>query len=267
VATVGWNRETDTFALGQWLRGRIYERRADLSPDGKHLIYFSRKERWASPLMSSWTAISRAPYLKADGFWPKGSCWNGGGLFISDREYWLNGGSECGLFTADQVRVPSNLARHEGYPFDCYFGGECPGVYYHRLMRDGWTMVACDEHRRLADGNWQFQRLNEDALLPHVGAIFEKPLPGGWTLRKLAYATCSRPSRGCYFDKHELENRGLDEIIDCRDWEWADADGDRLVWTTGGRLFAGRLSDRGVDGESILYDFNGMVFAAVEAPY
>jgi hypothetical protein len=25
VCTVGWNRETDKFELGQWLRGRIYD--------------------------------------------------------------------------------------------------------------------------------------------------------------------------------------------------------------------------------------------------
>ena len=33
VCTVGWNRETDKFELGQWLRGRIYERRSPESGD------------------------------------------------------------------------------------------------------------------------------------------------------------------------------------------------------------------------------------------
>ena len=41
VCTVGWDRSTDAFTLGQWFKGRIYERRSDLSPDGKHLIYFA----------------------------------------------------------------------------------------------------------------------------------------------------------------------------------------------------------------------------------
>src|SRR5688572_2426031 len=41
VCTIGWNRATDEFSVGQWLKGRIYERRADLSPDGKLLIYFA----------------------------------------------------------------------------------------------------------------------------------------------------------------------------------------------------------------------------------
>ena len=263
VATVGWNRENDTFALGQWLRGRIYERRSDLSPDGKHLIYFAMNGKWHSASKGSWSAISRAPYLKADGFWPKGDCWNGGGLFLSNCDYWLNAG--CGSVVEE--RTPAGLARHESYPFEAHFGGECPGVYYHRLIRDGWEMIACDDHRRVVDGEWRFHRLNGEALPSNVVAIFEKALPGGWILRKLAYATCGRPGRGCYFDEHELENSELDDIIDCRDWEWADRDGERLVWATEGRLFAGRLSDGGVDGEVLLHDFNDMRFEAIEAPY
>src|SRR5436305_9766331 len=65
VCTVLWNRERDTFKLGQWMRGRIYERRSDLSPDGRHLIYFAMNGRWQSETKGSWTAISRVPYLKA----------------------------------------------------------------------------------------------------------------------------------------------------------------------------------------------------------
>jgi hypothetical protein len=45
VCTVLWNRERDKFELGQWLRGRIYERRSDLSPDGKYFIYFAMNGR------------------------------------------------------------------------------------------------------------------------------------------------------------------------------------------------------------------------------
>ena len=30
VATILWNRETDDFQVGQWLKGRIYERRCDV---------------------------------------------------------------------------------------------------------------------------------------------------------------------------------------------------------------------------------------------
>jgi hypothetical protein len=79
TAVIGWDRVNDKFKLGQWLYGRIYERRADLSPDGKHLIYFAMNGRWDSSVKGSWSAISRAPYLKAISLFPKGDCWNGGG--------------------------------------------------------------------------------------------------------------------------------------------------------------------------------------------
>jgi hypothetical protein len=65
VATFLWDRRHDEFSLGQWLKGRIYERRSDLSSDGKYLIYFAMNGKWRSETQGSWTAISRAPYLKA----------------------------------------------------------------------------------------------------------------------------------------------------------------------------------------------------------
>ena len=37
VAVIGWDLGKDTFMVGQWLRGRIYPFRCDLSPDGKYL--------------------------------------------------------------------------------------------------------------------------------------------------------------------------------------------------------------------------------------
>jgi hypothetical protein len=39
VCTLLRDRGRGEFKLGQWLRGRIYERRCDLSPDGKHFFF------------------------------------------------------------------------------------------------------------------------------------------------------------------------------------------------------------------------------------
>src|SRR5687768_14929084 len=55
VCTVLWNRDRDTFKLGPWLRGRIYERRCDVSPDGQHFIYFAMNGCWQSETKGSWT--------------------------------------------------------------------------------------------------------------------------------------------------------------------------------------------------------------------
>src|SRR5882724_9629924 len=160
VCTVMWDRKRDTFKLGQWLRGRIYERRCDLSPDGKHFIYFAMNGRWKSETKGSWTAISRVPYLKAMSLFAKGDCWNGGGLFLSDKEFWLNDGyGHTMLKSSTEVRIANNYKPKDS------FGGECPHVYYNRLQRDGWAM----------------------SKEKYQGAtLFEKQLPQSWKLRKLA---------------------------------------------------------------------------------
>ena len=112
VCTIGWDRSNDKFTMGQWLRGRTYERRADLSPDGKYLIYFARGERWDAPLKGSWTAVSRAPFLKAVSLWSKGDTCNGGGLFTGPERFWLNQGCTDELIFAD-----GRLKRDEKYPW------------------------------------------------------------------------------------------------------------------------------------------------------
>ena len=38
---ISWRTDTDTFEHGAWFRGRIYEDRCDLSPDGELFLYFA----------------------------------------------------------------------------------------------------------------------------------------------------------------------------------------------------------------------------------
>src|SRR5688500_7460042 len=92
VATPLWDRERDEFKLCRWCRARICERRCERAPDGKKLLYFAMNGQWASEVRGAWTAISRAPYLKALALFPKGDCWHGGGLWTGKRMYWLNDG-------------------------------------------------------------------------------------------------------------------------------------------------------------------------------
>lgn len=243
---LGWGRSTDRVQLGQWLKGRIYERRCDLSPNGRHFIYFAMNGQWASPSKGSWSAISRAPYLKALTFLPKGDCWEGGGLFFDDREYWLNDRYSMHRVGHDD----SGLRRSTRAPWHETYGSECTGVYYIRLQRDGWTMKHTDA--------------NSGSAL----TTFEKPLYGHWVLRKIAHAgQARRQGRGCYYDEHALWNRRSDQLIDLPDWEWADLDGDRLVWVIEGRLMTGRVTDEGIVKEKEIYDFNPLTWQSIEAPY
>jgi hypothetical protein len=165
---------------------------------------------------------------------------------MSSREYWLNDGYGHAV-----LHDRTKLSRRDEYPWHEAYGGECPGVYYIRLQRDGWAMKYT-----APDG--------EGGQV----SLFEKPAGGHWRLRKRAYATLSHPvGRGSYFDRHELFNARTEEVLPRPDWEWADVDGKRLVWTQDGTLYAGRLHARGPGEERALHDFNAMAFERREAPY
>ncbi|RZM77703.1 hypothetical protein [Leptolyngbya iicbica] len=246
VATILWDRRQDTFQLGQWLKGRIYERRSDLSPDGQYLIYFAMNGHWQSEAQGSWTAISQAPYLKALTLFPKGDCWQGGGLWTGHTRYWLNGCHDEALFNH-----ANKLRRDLKFQPSTYFGAECTGVYYPRLLRDGWQLL---EQREIA--KWQSQD------------IFEKPLGHGWRLRKIAHAEVGAPvGKGCYWDEHQLRHPASGTTQNYPDWEWAELDGDRLVWAEHGKLLAGRIHHGGLSQATELFDFNPMQFQPRQAPY
>jgi hypothetical protein len=241
-----WNRKTDAFRVGQWFHGRIYERRSDLSPDGRHLIYFAMNGRWKSETGGSWTAISRAPWLKAIVLLGKGDCWYGGGLFTSDKTYWVNDGDgHRNLRDCREVRRDTRFAPTR------YYGGECPGVYYVRLQRDGWLLR---DPSNAGQGDC---------------TVFEKNLPKGWILRKFAHAQVgSPPGKGCSWDEHELENPESKSLLKLPAWEWAELDGKRVVWAEKGCLFASSIRSAKHLGEpKQLHDFNGMVFEPIAAPY
>jgi hypothetical protein len=244
VCTVGWSRDTDHFELGQWLRGRIYERRADLSPDGRYLIYFARGGGRHQEAKGSWTAISRAPWLHAITLYGKGDCWQGGGLFTSGKRYWLNG---CHFL----VRRTMEISEDTEYRPEGSFGAECPSVYYRRLLRDGWTL-----EMKLGPGQ-----------VPQC-TVFSRQLPHGWILRKFAYADINHPKgAGVYWDEHELEQPARKTLLSVPTWEWADVDGASLVWAEKGILYRARVNATGPASPKMLYDFNPMYFERRAAPY
>ena len=239
-----WNTLTDEVALGQWLKGRIYERRSDVSPDGAYWIYFAMNGHWGSESKGSWTAIARAPFLKAVEFFPKGDCWHGGGLFLGKRSYWLNDG-----YGHDGTSSSSRLSRVDVVDWLQNYGGECPGVYYNRLQRDGWTLTARGSNGRYDE--W---------------AIFEKPASAKWTLRKICHEQIGAPKgKGCYWDEHALVSES-GETQEFSDWEWAEVVGRSVVFAKEGALYRLSYLDR-KRSESLVHDFNGYLFENAVAPY
>ena len=134
VELVRWDLSRDRFEEGQWLRGRVYERRCDLSPSGEYLLYFAAK--WGTP-MDTWSAVSRPPYFTALALWPKGDAWGGGGMFERERRVVLNhpyGDPDPKL--APGFRLPKRFeVRELGLRGR---GGEDFPLHGMRLRRDGW---------------------------------------------------------------------------------------------------------------------------------
>ena len=134
VLLLRWNLADDTFEAGQWLKGRVYERRCDLSPDGERLIYFAATHR---PPFMTWTAVSRPPYFTALALWPKGDAWGGGGLFRDEHEILLNH-PETALDLAVDYRTPHDVTVSR-LPYGG--AGEDDPICSDRMARDGWQLL------------------------------------------------------------------------------------------------------------------------------
>lgn len=248
VCTVSWNREDDSFEIGQWFSGRIYEKRSDLSPDGKYLIYFAMNGRWNSETTGPGTAISRAPWLKAIELYRKGDCYEGGGLFLNENSFWINDRyfhEEDALIQSDEVQ------RDDTYEPEGDFGAEDWSVYFPRLMRDGWNL------------------LKSSGSSMNSATVFEKSLIEGWVLRKIAHDQVNPPKgKSCYWDEHELINEKSDSQFECDDWEWAEVDGQTVVWASKGCLYRASIESVETIGKpKLLFDFNPLKFERIEAPY
>ncbi|MEM7758622.1 MAG: hypothetical protein AAF298_10910 [Cyanobacteria bacterium P01_A01_bin.40] len=243
VCILGWERKTNTFTVGQWLKGRIYERRSDISHSGKYWIYFAMNGKWNSEAKGAWTAIARVPWLKAIALLPKGDCWNGGGLFLDDKHYWLNGCHDL-LFTSKEI------VQHKSYQPKNHYGGECLNVYYNRLQRDGWNLI-CQKGQK-----W------------HSRTIFGKKLLHGWEIIKICHEQLNSPlGKGCYWDEHELRNQN-GEILTQPGWEWADWVDNAIVFAESGCLYSIDIeTDKHLSNPLLIHDFNGYEFENRQAPY
>jgi hypothetical protein len=87
-----WHTDNDDFTAGAWFRGRIYEEKCDLSPDGQLFVYAAFQGcRIGTSYTQSWTAVSRPPWLHALTLWPMGTTYGGGGRFLDNRRLTLRG--------------------------------------------------------------------------------------------------------------------------------------------------------------------------------
>jgi len=263
--TIGWDRRTDEFQTGQWLKKLMDYELADLSPDGKWFTYFI-VNHLARRKYGAYRAISKAPCLKAMTFW-------------GTSAYILGPGS--GIFVEDQgvLRLRASDAMSEwnlaGIKTIDQFPAERPWLdtprltlFHDRLQRDGWLAINPDGTRMTPDQGITQSNPWRDTL----GVILEKGITNGWKLRQITRSN----GRG----KDQLQNRRwryqLYQLIDpsgatteMPDWDWADYDPikKRLVWTSDLRLWAASVSQDGPGDTTELLDTREMRFTRITAPY
>jgi hypothetical protein len=251
VALIRWDLTHDRFEVGQWLKGRVYERRCDLSPDGKRLALFVGTWRRGA---GTWTALSRPPWFTALAVWPQGDTWGGGGFFEANDRLALSGVLHP---LAEGFTLP------RGFKVGTFRGepGEDGPIWRARLERDGWTRVSGSGGPAHGDASvyWRFD--------PPI--VWSRRYPGHTALELRSILHGIKESQGrWYAQDHALLRKNEPVGPDLTRTEWADWDtnGD-LLHAKAGRLFRTRIGKGGIPlAPTLLADFRPLKFSAVKAP-
>ena len=251
VLLIRWNLKDDTFETGQWLKGRIYERRCDLSPEGDLLIYFAAN--WKRPYLS-WTAVSRPPYLTALALWPKGDARGGGGQFRSRGVIALD--HDPGAKLQEGFSLPKWIRTE---PFRETYGWAADA---RRLQRDGWVRVSDDKGVKNKHGaSWIEYKFPVVLRKPHPKLprkyLLEMSIPG------------STEREGWDISEYSVIGPGGAQNIGRSEWaDWSQWGGD-LLYSKGGRLFrvpCGKRDLAPLQSAVQIADFSDLKFEPCETP-
>ncbi len=239
-----WDTNADRFEHGQWIKGRVFERRSDLSADGSLFAAFVRQSGGREPPgADTWIAVSRPPFFSALAVWFVGGTYHTGAFFPDRTSLWLGFQSETG---PDRGSVPSWLK--VAPPREIPYIDRTPEwtdrtVHFNRLLRDGWELLERDAYRTL----WR-RRHGVRPLVLHMMHTFEDfRLEGG---------------------PYVVEYTVWDEAA-CREYvvgraSWADWDQrGRLIVARDGQLLNWHLERREFE---VLADFNGQAPDPQPAP-
>lgn len=152
-------------------------------------------------------------------------------------------------------------------------------AYYPGNGAGGWFVndqEYCIPGRPSTEQDRESDEVRRTTLAPPESLLLARRLREGWAIDEarpkiLGWTELIRPAGAGWELRHRFSigyrlRRGT-RSIDTHDWDWADMDGQRLVWTRAGCLWASSLEPGGLHGVSRLHDFNGMKFEALIAPY
>lgn len=234
-----WDLAKGWYEPGGWLRGRLFPRRSDISPDGRLLCYFAHKPsaRWEHG--EAYVAISKLPWLTALHAFGTCGTWTRGYYFTED------GGWDGSL---------------EGKPPISYGLRSIPAVQFANERRRGWEEAPDSQPRDPGDA-WD----------QHRNARMQKRQPrGDWLLRveSLGWAggefgvdQAVDGMRIRYWLESDRDIEPLDDV------QWADWDveGRLLVATRSGKIEVREL--RGVGAKTVFeHDLSVLKPDRVRAP-
>lgn len=237
--SLGWDLKYDTFAKGQWLAGKIYNNKCDISPDGKHWIYFAYKK-------DPYTVVAKVPYLKALHYLEDNTTWFGGGYFIDSHHVNLQTGPKLPQEREINGLKISHISHN---PLSQN------SILVNYLKRNDWKII-------------ELKRWDE-------GSVFRLGIYKQWELRLIAaHGTGRRDDGAMQLQSYELIHIKSSMKIDVSTWEWADYDplNDRVIWAEMGKIMTAKLIvlDDGkpaLSEEKCLLDTNDMQFEELIAPY
>ena len=214
-----WDLAAGRYEPGGWLRGRIFPRRTDLSPDGRLLCYFAHKPNASWEHGEAYVAISKLPSLTA-----------------------LHAFATCGTWTRGYYFVGNGAGNElEGAGLPIPYGlRSIPAIQFANERRRGWE-EAPDSPARGPKDSWD-QRRN---------ARMRKRQPGGdrvlgveslgWAGGEFGVDQAVDGLRVCY----SLESGGDLQVLDDLQWADWDAEGRLLVATRSGKLQVRNLDTAG----------------------
>jgi hypothetical protein len=220
-----WDLARKRYEPGAWLRGRIFPRRSDLSPDGRFLAYFAHKPDAAWEHGEAYVALSKLPWLTALHAFGTCGTWTRGYYFTED----------CGCDQPEGAELPIPYALRS-----------VPVLQFANERRNGWQ-EAPDSPLRDPKDVWD-ERRNARMRKRQPGGRRELRVESlGWAGGEFGVDQAVEGVRVLY----SLESGGDLECLD--DAQWADWDqcGRLLVATRGGRL---QMRNLGAGRAEILFD-------------
>lgn len=252
VLLLTWDTVSHQFHAGQWLKGRIYEERCDLSPKGDHFLYFAASHKGEH---GTWTAVSRPPFLTALALWPNMGTWGGGGLFESDRVIAVNT-TYPAVAPKHGLRLPRDI---KVVPIARWAGrGEDDPIRSLRMKRDGWMLADAGETGAFQPGErWSWVFLRPERWQKACGEfILER--------RLLGIHEINGP---WHVHEHRLLDAAGNLVHDLGRSDWADwSHSGELLFTRDGRVYRMVMKGEVPLAAEALADLRALRFEQVPPP-